>query len=69
MKQLEKFLRCLTNASDYNNNLAKLRNPLQQKLKKKVSWTWTPNDSMIVLTLKRSVKIFLFLICLMKEMI
>jgi len=36
-KQLERFLRCLTCASDFIKDLAKLRKPLQQKLKKEVN--------------------------------
>ena len=68
-KQLERFLGCLTYASDFIKNLAKLRKPLQQKLKKDVSWTWTANDSKIMQNFKRCVKIFLFLIYLMKEMV
>jgi len=36
-KQLERFLGCLTYASDFIKDLAKLRKPLQQKLKKEVS--------------------------------
>ena len=36
-KQLERFLGCLTYASDFIKDLAKLRKPLQQKLKKDVS--------------------------------
>jgi len=35
-KQLERFLGCLTYASDFIKDLAKLRKPLQQKLKKDV---------------------------------
>ena len=38
-KQLERFLGCLTYASDFIKDLAKLRKLLQQKLKKEVSWT------------------------------
>jgi len=38
-KQLERFLGCRTYASDFIKDLAKLRKPLQQKVKKDVSWT------------------------------
>jgi len=37
-KQLEMFLGCLTYASYFIKDLAKRRKPLQQKLKKEVSW-------------------------------
>ena len=47
-KQLKRFLECLTYASDFIKDLAKLRKSLQQKLKKEVSWTWTTNDTKIV---------------------
>jgi len=33
---------------DFIKNLAKLRKPLQQKLKKEGSWAWTINDIKIV---------------------
>jgi len=33
-----------------------LRKPLQQKLKKEVSWTWTPSDSKIVQNFKKMCK-------------
>ena len=36
-KQLGRFLRCLTYTSDFIKDLAKLRKPMQQKLKKEVS--------------------------------
>jgi len=55
-KQLERFLGCLTYASDFIKNLAKLRKPLQQKLKKDVSWTWTANDSKIMQNFKKMCK-------------
>jgi len=48
MKQLERFLGCLNYASDFIKDLAKLRKPLLQKLKKEESWRWTPSDSKIV---------------------
>jgi len=34
--------------SDFIKDLAKLRKPLQQKLKKEASWVWTSNDTKIV---------------------
>ena len=37
IKQLERFLGCLTYALDFIKDLAKLRKPLQQKLKKEIS--------------------------------
>jgi len=57
-----------TSTSDFIKDLAKLRKPLQQKLKKEVSWIWTTNDTKMK-TSKRCVKIFPSLICLTKEMI
>ena len=55
-KQLERFLGCLTYASDFIKDLAKLRKPLQQKLKKEVSWIWTSNDTRIVQNFKKMCK-------------
>ena len=52
-KQLERFPRCLAYTSGFIKELAKLRKPLQQKLKKEVSWTWTPSDSNIVQNFKK----------------
>lgn len=43
-KQLQRFLGCLTYADQYIENLAKLRKPLQEKLKKDVKWNWTSED-------------------------
>jgi len=37
-------------------NLAKLRKPLQQKLKKEVSWIWTTNDTKIDQNFKKMYK-------------
>lgn len=51
-KQLERFLRCLTFASDFIKDLAKIRKPLQKKLKKDESWTWNSADSTSVKILK-----------------
>ena len=50
------FLGCLTYASDFIKDLAKLRKPLQQKLMKEVSWTWTCSDSRIVPNFKKICK-------------
>ena len=47
-KQLKSFIECCTYASDFIKDLVKLRRPLQQKLKKEISWTWTTNDSKII---------------------
>ena len=57
-KQLERFLRYLTYVSDFIKDLAKLRKPLQQKLKKDISWTWTINDTKIVQSFKKMYKNF-----------
>jgi len=46
-KQLERFLECFTYASDFIKDLAKLRKPLQQKLKKDVGWTWTTYSKIV----------------------
>ena len=50
------FLACLTYASNFVKDLAKLRKPLQQKLKKEESWTCTYNDSKIVQNFKKICK-------------
>ena len=42
----------------FHSELAKLRKPLQQKLKKEISWTWTPSDSNIVQNFKKMCKNF-----------
>jgi len=55
-KQLERFLGCLTYASDLIKDLAKLRKSLQQKLKKDVMWTWTTNNLKIVQKFKKICK-------------
>ena len=47
MKQLERFMRYLAYALGFIKNLAKLRKSLLQKLKKEVSWIWTPSNSKI----------------------
>jgi len=60
-KQLDRFLGCLTYASDFIKDLAKLRKPLQQKLKKEVSWIWTSNDTKIVQDFKKMCKNLLVL--------
>nr|GEU96481.1 retrotransposon protein, putative, Ty3-gypsy subclass [Tanacetum cinerariifolium] len=44
-KQLQRFLRILTYASDYILKLVTLRAPFQCKLKKDVLWTWDINDT------------------------
>jgi len=60
-KQLERFLGCLPYASNFIKDLAKLRKPLPQKLKKEVSWTWTFNDTKIVQNFKKMCKNLLVL--------
>ena len=55
-KQLERFIGCLNYTSDFIKDLAKLRKPLQQKLKKEVSWSQTTSDSKIVQNLKKMCK-------------
>ena len=52
-KQLERFLGCLTYASDLIKDLAKLRKPLQVKLKKEEVWNWTTSDTKVVQELKK----------------
>jgi len=47
-KRLERFLRRLAYVLDFIKDLAELRKPLQQKVKKEVRWTWSPNNSKIV---------------------
>jgi len=68
-KQLEMFLQYLTYASDFINDLPELSKPLQHKLKKELSQTWTLAIQRLFKTLRRRLKIFLFLIYLMKKMI
>lgn len=41
---LQRFLGCLNYVNPFIKNLADLIKPLQQKLKKGVTWTWTNND-------------------------
>ena len=55
-KQLEFFLGCLTYAPDFIKDLAKIRRPLQNKLKK--GWDWTLNlaDSILEKFLKEKCK-------------
>ena len=55
-KQLQSFLKCLTYASNFIKALAKLRKPLQHKLKKEVSWTWNSIHTKIVQNLKKMCK-------------
>jgi len=59
--QLERFLGCLTYASDFIKDLDKPRKPLQRKLKKEVSWTWNSIDTKIVQNLKKPCKNLLVL--------
>ena len=56
MKQLERFVGCLTYVSDFIKDLAKLRKLLQQILKKEVSWIWTHSDSKIAQNIKKMCK-------------
>ena len=55
-KQLERFLGCLTYTSNFIKDLAKIRKPLQQKLKKEVSWAWTTDDTKIIHNFKKMCK-------------
>ena len=55
-KQLERFLGCLTYASDFIKDLAKIRKPLQKKLKKDESWTWNSANSTLEGFLKEKCK-------------
>lgn len=41
---MQRFLGCLNYVNPFIKNLADLIKPLQQKLKKGVTWTWTNND-------------------------
>jgi len=50
------FLGCLTYASDFIKDLAKLRKPLQWKLKKEVSSIWMSNDTKIMQNFKKMCK-------------
>ena len=50
------FLGCLTYGSGFIKDLAKLRKPLQQKLKKEASWIWTTNNTKIVQNFKKMCK-------------
>nr|WNH14473.1 reverse transcriptase [Physostegia virginiana caulimovirus 1] len=52
-KQLQRFLGILTYASDYIPNLAKLRAPLQVKLKDSVSWQWNEADTQYLAKIKK----------------
>ena len=69
MKQLERLLGNLTYTSDFIKDLANLRKPLQQKLKKEKSWTWAPNDSKIVQNFKSMCKNLPVFGLVMKEII
>jgi len=60
-KQLERFLRCLTYSSTFIKDSAKLRKPLQQKLKKEVSRTWNFIDIKIAQNFKKMYKNLLVL--------
>ncbi|QED42829.1 enzymatic polyprotein [Silene caulimovirus A] len=57
-KQLQRFLGILTYASDYIPKLAKIRQPLQAKLKEDQPWVWTSSDTDYVLKLKKNLKEF-----------
>ena len=55
MKQLERFLGCLTYASDFIRDIAKWESHCNKNLKE-VSWTLTPSDSKIVQNFKKMCK-------------
>ena len=50
------FLGCLTYIFDFIKDLAKLRKPSKQKLKKDVNWIWTINVTKIVQNFKKICK-------------
>ena len=41
---MQRFLGCLNYINPFIKNLAELRQPLQRKLKKGVTWTWSEED-------------------------
>ncbi|KAL2513059.1 orf y [Abeliophyllum distichum] len=51
-KQLMRFLGCLTYAESFIKDLAKMRSPLQKKLKKDHKWNWTKDDTLYVQKIK-----------------
>nr|QVW10188.1 putative reverse transcriptase [Atractylodes mild mottle virus] len=57
-KQLQRFLGILTYASDYYPKLAQIRKPFQAKLKKDVTWSWTDNDTSLMIKNKKGLKSF-----------
>nr|GEU71394.1 TPA: orf y [Tanacetum cinerariifolium] len=57
-KQLQRFLGVLTYAETYIEKLARMRKPLQGKLKKEVVWNWTQSDTYYVKKIKKNLTIF-----------
>ncbi|KAL2485523.1 orf y [Abeliophyllum distichum] len=55
-KQLMRFLGCLTYAESFIKDLAKMRSPLQKKLKKDHRWNGTTNDTAYVQKIKKKIK-------------
>ncbi|KAL2460949.1 orf y [Abeliophyllum distichum] len=55
-KQLMRLLGCLTYAESFIQDLAKMRTPLQKKLKKDHKWNWTKDDSNYVRKIKAKLK-------------
>ncbi|GJR84653.1 putative reverse transcriptase domain-containing protein [Tanacetum coccineum] len=57
-KQLQKFLGVLTYAETYIEKLAKMRQPLQGKLKKDIVWNWTQSDTDYIKKIKKIFIVF-----------
>ncbi|KAL2467218.1 RNA-directed DNA polymerase [Abeliophyllum distichum] len=51
-----RFLGCLTYAESFIKDLAKMRSPLQKKLKKDHRWNWTKEDTVYVQKVKMKIK-------------
>ncbi|GKA20044.1 Orf y [Tanacetum coccineum] len=57
-KQLQRFLGVLTYAETYIEKLAKMRQPLQGKLKKDIVWNWTQSDTDYIKKIKKNLTVF-----------
>ncbi|GKE27543.1 reverse transcriptase, partial [Tanacetum coccineum] len=57
-KQLQRFLGVLTYAETYIDKLAKIRQPLQGKLKKDIVWNWTQSDTDYIKKIKKNLTVF-----------
>ncbi|GJS69292.1 Orf y [Tanacetum coccineum] len=57
-KQLQRFLGVLAYAETYIEKLAKMRKPLQGKLKKDVIWNWTQSDTDYIKKIKKNLTVF-----------